>query len=465
MIRLCLAVTLAVLSSLAAELQAAPIWKEVKVNNLSYVTFESFCQFYEFDNVAVPEKDPFTIKGIYGSLTLKANSREAFYNGGRIWLSFPFIRGENGEAFVSRMDVIKLLDPLLRREEMAPRKPVRGVVIDPGHGGSNDGTRSCPRYYEKVATLDTAKRLQQVLQAAKIPVVMTRETDVFLTLEERSEIANKYRDEGWIFVSIHYNEAGPNANGAETYCLTPQYTASTSDGDRLKKSDREQQPGNKNDTLNLLLADFVHREIAKLHTEQGDRGLKRARFVVLKETEIPAILIEGGFLSNSVDSKLIMSPVFRQKLAENIAKGIKNYMALMTSPKGKAPTVIQPAAPKFRAPTAVPAPKQEAKTEPPPVPKTQAPTPPSEPEKQPESKPKTTEPKPSPVISTTSVPVVPNLQEISRPTASPPPESPAPQEDKSKDAQEVVPANDQPAAQSTSSGTSANVEESANHQH
>jgi N-acetylmuramoyl-L-alanine amidase len=214
---------------------------------------------------------------------------------------------------------------------------------------------------------------------------MTRTGDFFITLEERCALANNHRD--WIFVSLHYNEAGPGANGVETYCLTPQYSSSTADGGDAKRGDREQQAGNKNDPLNMLLADYVHAEITKLHSAQGDRGIKRARFVVLRGTEIPSVLIEGGFLSNPVDARLITIGAYRQKLAESVARGIKNYMALMTRPPGKPPTVIKLETPKFREPTAVPQPPAP-KPEPPPVP--------------------------------APVPVVPNLQEVTRPAPQEP---------------------------------------------
>jgi N-acetylmuramoyl-L-alanine amidase len=359
----------------------AEIWQETKINGRSCVTFASFCEFYEFNQIPVPERDAFTISSVYGSLTLKANSREAFFNGRQLWLSFPFIRDDQGNAYVPRLDVIKLFDPLLRRNEIAPRKKVLGVVIDPGHGGADHGTRSRANYYEKTAALDTAKRLQAILQARGIPTFMTRAEDVFITLEERCALANRHRD--WIFVSLHYNEARPGAHGVETYCLTPQYAASTADGGNPRSSDREQQPGNQNDALNILLADYVQAEMTKLHSSQGDRGIKRARFVVLRDTEIPAILVEGGFLSNPVDAGLITTGAYRQKLAEAIARGVGNYLDLMTSPVGKAPTVLKPVdRPKFRAPTA-----------------------------------STLKPVAAP--SAAPVPVIPNMREITRPVPAP----------------------------------------------
>ncbi|MDR1191345.1 MAG: N-acetylmuramoyl-L-alanine amidase [Verrucomicrobiales bacterium] len=336
-------ICLALLLSLsAAGLRAAPVWQETKIDNLSYVTFDSFCEFYEFNKAAVPEQEPFTVSGVYGRLMLKANSREAWLDGRRVWLSFPFLRDEHGGGFVSRLDVIKLFDPLLRRAETAPRQKVLGVVIDPGHGGTDNGTRSRADYPEKIAALDTAKRLQAVLKARGVPTLMTRGEDVFLLLEDRCAIANRLP--GWIFVSLHYNEAGPSASGVETYCLSPRNSPSTSDAGKNKAGDRGAQPGNKNDALNVILADSVHAELVKLYPRpaDGDRGVRRARFVVLKGTEIPAILVEGGFLSNSGDARLITSGEYRQRLAESIARGIKNYMTLMVSPTMHPPAIIKP---------------------------------------------------------------------------------------------------------------------------
>gem|GEM_PF-83442 len=323
---------------LAGRLEAAD-WVEEKVGGLPCVTYESFCEFYKFTPVEISEKTPTPMKGVYGTLAFTGNARDASFNGRKFWMSYPFLKTANGRCYLSRLDVIKLLDPLLRRVEMAPRHPVKGVVIDPGHGGGDEGATSRNGYREKQATLDTALRLKAILSAQGIPTLMTRRSDVFIPLEERCDIANKCED--FIFISLHYNCGPSQAHGIETYSVTPQFASSTSDGSRQKRSDSEKQYGNHSDTLNILLADYIHREAIKVLSDESDRGLKRARFVVLRETSLPAVLLEGGFLSNSGDARQIVTAEYRQKLAEAVARGIKNYMALMNSPVGRSPQVMQ----------------------------------------------------------------------------------------------------------------------------
>jgi len=342
-------------------------WEEVKIGRQPYVTFESFCAFYQFESVAVPEKDPFEISSPYGKLQLTPNSRDMYWNGRRVWLSFAFVRDEAGNAFVSKLDVIKLFDPLLRRGEMAPRKKLEGVIIDAGHGGTDKGASNRAGTLEKNATLDTAKRLKVLLDTAGIPNKMTRSQDEFILLEERASIANKYP--GWIFVSLHYNSGPPHAHGVETYSLTPQYSSSTGDSGRPTVKDRISEPGNAQDTLNLVLADYMHQEISKMHTREGDRGLKRARFVVLRNVTIPGVLVEGGFLSNSLDAKLISTGSYRQKMAQAVANAVQSYAKLMDSPLERAPLSFQPASktnnPKYEpTPTSVPVPTPTEAPEP-----------------------------------------------------------------------------------------------------
>ncbi|NJK92392.1 MAG: N-acetylmuramoyl-L-alanine amidase [Blastochloris sp.] len=360
---------LAWLFALSEALSAAG-WEETKIGVQPYVSFESFCAFYHFEPVPVPEEGSFEVSGPYGKLTFFPNSRDMRWNGRRVWLSFAFVRREDGRGFVSKLDVIKLFDPLLRRSEMAPRKPVLGVVIDAGHGGTDNGARSRAGILEKNVALDTAKRLKALLDAAEIPNMMTRTRDEFILLEERASLANKKPD--WIFISLHYNSGPSHAHGVETYTLTPQYSSSTGDSGRPTVKDRIAENGNAQDTLNLVLADYMHQHLSKMHSPEGDRGLKRARFVVLRKIKIPGILVEGGFLSNPVDSKLISTGSYRQKVAQATFNAIRDYQKLMDSPLSQAPLSLRAVG---KEPPAVPEKKAEPAT--PPVPAPAAPTPPA----------------------------------------------------------------------------------------
>jgi N-acetylmuramoyl-L-alanine amidase len=196
--------------------------------------------------------------------------------------------------------------------------------------------------------LDTAQRLEKVLKEAGISVVMTRRADVYVDLYERANRASRYDD--YIFVSLHYNDDSARvARGIETYCLTPRAAGSTMAGGAVTRSDFQKLPGNPNDALNVMLACEVHKQVVKLNSgdSEADRGLKRARFVVLKQNRLPSILVEGGFLSHRAESESVATESYRQRLAEAIGKGLQNYMRLQTT-TSVAPAVspaIKPASP------------------------------------------------------------------------------------------------------------------------
>jgi len=171
----------------------------------------------------------------------------------------------------------------------------RTVVIDPGHGGHDKGGQ-WGQVYEKHLALDTATRLEAQLRERGINTVMTRRSDYFVTLPERVNIANRYPNA--IFVAIHYNYTWkPDANGLETYYCTPQ----------------SQQ-----------LAQCVHSSITA-RVAAADRGLKSARFYVIRYPSIPSILVECGFVSNASERSRMKSAWFRDSLARGIAEGIMRY--------------------------------------------------------------------------------------------------------------------------------------------
>jgi len=177
------------------------------------------------------------------------------------------------------------------------------VVIDAGHGGYDRGGVPGQRISEKDKALDVALRLRRVLQSSGYKVVMTRDEDVFVPLGTRTTIANSYRNA--VFVSIHFNcSTRSGANGIETY-----YYSRESAG----------------------LAASIHRNVvATVPTE--NRGIRRRGFFVLRRTAIPAVLVECGFLTNPEEGQLALTDSYRQKLAEQIARGIRRQPPPFTRP-------------------------------------------------------------------------------------------------------------------------------------
>src|SRR5215468_7438797 len=157
---------------------------------------------------------------------------------------------------------------------------------------------------------------------------MSREGDYFVPLEVRAQIAN--RASNAIFVSIHFNASGddPNATGFEIFSFTPRGAPSTSDGN-VNANSFNMQPGSSVDAQSMALSACVYHSLLG-HLPEYDRGIKRARFAVLRLTKVPAVLIEGGFLTEQGECKLIAQKDWRARLARAIGVGIESYRALGT---------------------------------------------------------------------------------------------------------------------------------------
>ena len=258
-------------------------------------------------------------------VVLRMGSQVAHCNGLELRLGFaPQLI--NDQPFVHALDLQKTILPLLERRNdwrsqlPAGEKPV--IVIDPGHGGSDPGTISIiDNHHEKDFTLDWARRLEALLAAEGWQVVLTRTNDSFISLSNRVFVAQDL--EANLFISLHFNSAGPNdaEAGLETYCLTPTGMASSitrgfSDEPSLVL------PNNAFDQHNIKLAADVHRELLQVNGGL-DRGVRRARYqAVLRGQQRPAILVEGGYLSNPREARLIANGDYRQQLAAAVARAL-----------------------------------------------------------------------------------------------------------------------------------------------
>ncbi len=323
----CLALT----SSIAI---AAAEWQVIKINGHDYLSVDNISKFYGLPAEVVPSGAKIQTETADHPLEFVSGSREAMINGARSWLCFPVIE-LNGKSLVSRTDVAKTIEPLVRPHRVPDVGKVQTVVLDPGHGGHDKGQMS--RYgAEKDFALDVARKLRPILQAKGLRVIMTREGDYFVPLEVRAKIANAARNS--IFVSIHFNATNddPNATGFEIFSFTPRGAPSTSDGTAAASSVNV-QPGSSVDAQSLALSACIYHSVLG-HLREYDRGIKRARFAVLRLTKVPAVLIEGGFLTERGESKLISNKDWRAKLAGAIGIGIENYRALPV--KKQPPTLV-----------------------------------------------------------------------------------------------------------------------------
>jgi len=330
---LILAVVFASLALSFSNAIAAAEWQVIKVNGHDYLSLENISKFYDLPTEVVPSGSKIQSETADHPLEFVSGSREAMINGARSWLCFPVIEYD-GKSLVSRTDVAKTIEPLVRPHRVANIGKVQTVVLDPGHGGHDKGQVS--RYgAEKDFALDVARKLRPILQAKGFRVIMTREGDYFVPLEVRAQIANRTRNA--IFVSIHFNASGddPNATGFEIFSFTPRGAPSTSDSN-VNSNSFNMQPGSSVDAQSMALSACIYHSLLG-HLPEYDRGIKRARFAVLRLTKVPAVLIEGGFLTESGETKLISNKDWRAKLAGAIGIGIEKYQAL---PLKKQPPMI-----------------------------------------------------------------------------------------------------------------------------
>ncbi|HXR07847.1 MAG TPA: N-acetylmuramoyl-L-alanine amidase [Candidatus Acidoferrum sp.] len=244
------------------------------------------------------------------------NARKSQICGVTVWLSLPVIlRG--GVPWISLVDVQTTLQPVLF--PLKSRAPVQTICLDPGHGGADKG-EVAGENFEKKYTLLLALAAEKLLQAEGFKVVLTRTNDVYVDLTERPARAAKAGAD--LFVSLHYNSGPQSLHGVEVHCLPPAGMKSSNAGGG--RGGDPAYPGNAQDGRNILLACQVLKSItAALPLEEI--GVKREHYMVLKEARIPAILVEGGFMTDPQDAKKIYDPEFRQRMARSIVNGILAY--------------------------------------------------------------------------------------------------------------------------------------------
>lgn len=309
---------------LACGLTARAEWKIVMHDKRRYVSIEDVATFYKM-SPPVSDGPKFRLTGPGSSIVGTQNGRDILVNGVKYVLCFPLI-SQNGTTLIAAMDVVKIIEPILRPQKIKNATAVRTVILDAGHGGHDSGARG-PLGAEKDAALDVVLRAKKLLQENGYQVRCTRLNDTFIPLENRAEFANKHTNA--IFVAVHFNKSNTGGGtGLETYCLAPRGVPSM-DEENLRYSDFVPYPGHARDPENVALATCVHASLVRT-LGLTDRGIKRARFVVIKNLKIPGILVEGGFMSGAPDYQLIATPAYRQKVAQAILDGVNRYKQAVT---------------------------------------------------------------------------------------------------------------------------------------
>ena len=303
--------------------EAAEITARIRDN--TYVRVFEWARWQGLEMRWLKRDESFQLVKSGARLQFTVDSREASVNGVQLWLLLP-LATRNGELFISQLDIDATFRPLLSPPRNEHGKKIRIICLDAGHGGKDPGNRAAGRQ-EKDYTLRLTLELRDQLRKAGFKVVLTRSSDTYPELSDRPALARRTGAD--LFISLHFNatENGrAEARGSEVYALTPVGAASTNA--RGEGASAGAYPGNRTDSRNLLLAYQIQKELlGQLRSE--DRGVRRARFEVLRQATMPAVLIEAGFLSHPTEGKKIFTAEYRRQMAKAIVEGIQAYKKIV----------------------------------------------------------------------------------------------------------------------------------------
>jgi N-acetylmuramoyl-L-alanine amidase len=231
------------------------------------------------------------------------------------------------------------VSPQSKATQPRTSKPFAVVVLDPGHGGQDSGAM-CGGVMEKDLTLDIARRVDRLLDSQGIATLMTRLGDSYVSLVDRAAFGNRANDS--IFVSIHFNEDNkPVASGVETYYAAHQIASGSTLASWLQFFSR--QPLNSPKPESQSLAGFIQ-EALVARTRSIDRGTQAKQFFVIANVTSPAVLIEGGFITNKDELSKLASEDYRDQLAAAVADGILRYRDVVSQRESALATTGQKSA-------------------------------------------------------------------------------------------------------------------------
>ena len=309
------------------------------VNGQPYVPLMEWARANGLKSVWLKWGDEIALTNRTTRLVFDRNSRTAEVNGVNVLLSFP-VAMDHGIPYVAQLDLNTAIRPLIYSPRPDARR-ITTICLDPGHGGKDTGNHTFWRS-EKTYTLALALELRDQLKRAGFNVVLTRSKDTFVDLPDRPALANRRGAD--LFVSLHFNatQVGRDqVQGPETYCITP--VGASSSNAQGEGASYGPTPANRWEDRSLLLAYQMEKSLVR-NLGVPDRGVRRARFAVLRDATMPAILIECGYMSHPAESKKIYNAAYRQQMAQAIVKGILAYQHLTSPPPPPAPQPSLPTA-------------------------------------------------------------------------------------------------------------------------
>ncbi len=317
------------------------------LNGVTYLSLTSFCDLkgikWDYDTFT---RTMVLTKGAH-KISLRASDRMALVDGKTKYLANPadIYQGVLVVPYSFKETLAGVFSEggsYVYRKSSRPRTKIKKIVVDAGHGGHDVGAKGKTGLREKIINLDISKRLGKLLQEDGIEVVYTRTTDKFITLPGRVQITNSSGAD--LFVSIHNNaHRSRSVHGFEIYYVSP----TVSDYDRAQyaaENSRMNVPatcfaGNSRELKEIIwdmtytysraesiaLSRAICRKI-DVETDAKILGVKNARFYVLRGAKIPAVLVEGGYLTNLNEEAYLKDSNYRQKMAQAIKDGIDSYI-------------------------------------------------------------------------------------------------------------------------------------------
>lgn len=316
-----------------------------------YVPLVRVCDVYALDCKWDSFTGTATIQRKSNRVVLRAGSAAALVNGNMRKLDRPAVFS-GGALFVPVSFVTKDLAPIIGTRPLeiapAPETPrrffIRTIVLDPGHGGRDAGaTGRRLKLREKDMALGLARKLKGILEESGIRVIMTRSDDTFIPLPKRAQMANRIGAD--LFVSVHLNASrsrlmrgfecyflsnatDDNARALEAFEDSSLKTEEWAAAEHSKRLDKTlwDMTLTENRLESAELAGRICDSVEESLT-MGNRGVRSARFYVLKYTRMPAVLVEAGYISNKYEELKLRESDFLDRIAEALARGILKYKA------------------------------------------------------------------------------------------------------------------------------------------
>lgn len=294
----------------------ATAWISTDIGGISYLPLENLRSFYKLSPQQRPPRSK--VQAIIGNkdiqLAFGPELRELHIGGTRCRLTHPLQSDAKGDYLISRTDMVKLIDPIMRPTYIQGRRAVRSIILDPGHGGHDVGTQTAWVREADCAQLVAAKLRDELMRRMPdIRILLTHEKNQHRSEQQRVDILSGI--EAPIFISLHLNSGRSDIHGIETYTAAPAAPG------------EQPRPGNVYDTANAALAYALQTALVK-GTKAQDGGCRRARYSLLNSVSCPSATVELGYATHEEEGKKLATAEYQTVLAQALAEGICNYMRM-----------------------------------------------------------------------------------------------------------------------------------------